>query len=173
MALEPGTTLGPYDVLAPLGAGGMGEVYRARDPKLGREVALKVLPEDMASNPDRRARFQREAMAVAALKHPHIVTIHSVEEAKNEDGTDAVFITMELIEGEGLDRLISPQGMNLPKLLDLAIPVTEAVAYAHEKGITHRDLKPGNIMLTSSGEYLDGRPELSRGLNPSNPPRSN
>ena len=99
MALTPGTRLGPYEIVAPLGAGGMGEVYRARDTRLGRDVAIKVLPEDVASDPDRLARFEREAKAVAALNHPNIVTLHSIEEA---DGVR--FLTMELVEGQSLDR---------------------------------------------------------------------
>jgi serine/threonine protein kinase/tetratricopeptide (TPR) repeat protein len=135
-----------YEIIERLGSGGMGEVYRARDTKLGREIALKVLPPAMAGNADRRTRFQREAMAVAALKHPNIVTIYAVEE---DQGT--LFIAMELIEGRSLDHLIPPQGLNLAQLLEMTIPVSDAVAYAHEKGITHRDLKPSNIMLDEAG----------------------
>lgn len=110
--------------------------------KLNREVALKVLPEEMARDPERRTRFEREAQAIAALKHPNIVMIHSVEEA---DGL--LFLTMELVEGETLSQLIPGNGFSLEKSFDLAIPLADAVAAAHAKGITHRDLKPANIFL--------------------------
>src|SRR3990172_1073302 len=103
MALTPGTRLGPYEILAPLGAGGMGEVYRARDTRLGRDVAVKVLPDAVARDPDRLARFEREARTVAGLNHPNIVVLHSIEE---ENGIR--FITMELVEGQSLDRLVTP-----------------------------------------------------------------
>jgi serine/threonine protein kinase/Tol biopolymer transport system component len=141
--LSAGAKLGPYEILAPLGAGGMGEVYRARDPRLKREVALKVLPADLASKPERLERFQREAETLAALNHPHIVTIFSVEEANGLH-----FLTMELVEGKTLTRVIPRSGLSLPRFFRIAIPLTEAVAAAHEKGITHRDLKPGNVMVT-------------------------
>ena len=141
-----GKTLGHYEILEKIGQGGMGEVYRARDTKLGREVALKTLPSAKSGDLNWRTRFQREAMAVAALKHPNIVTIHSVE----EDG-ETLFLTMELVEGQSLDYLIPPNGLNLPQLLDIAIPVVQAVSYAHEKGIMHRDLKPQNIMRDERG----------------------
>jgi serine/threonine protein kinase/tetratricopeptide (TPR) repeat protein len=124
----------------------MGDVYRATDSKLGREVALKVLPPDVASDPERLARFQREAHAVAALNHPHIVTIHSVEEA---DGVQ--FLTMELVEGQALDGLIPPGGLPLEQIVGIAKALAEALAAAHEKGIVHRDLKPGNVMVTDDG----------------------
>jgi non-specific serine/threonine protein kinase len=142
----PGTKLGSYEIVAPLGAGGMGEVYRARDPRLGREVALKVLPEAVASHPDRLARFEREAKTVAALNHPHIVTIHSIEEAGG-----IRFLTMELVEGQSLDQLVAPGGLPLPRALELSIAIADALAAAHEKGIVHRDLKPGNVMVTRQG----------------------
>jgi TolB-like protein/Tfp pilus assembly protein PilF len=124
----------------------MGEVYRAQDTKLGRDVALKVLPEELAREPERRKRFEREARAVAALKHPNIVTIHSVEEA---DGVH--FITMELVEGETLSDIIPQRGLALDRFFDLAIPLADAVSSAHAKGIAHRDLKPANIMLDADG----------------------
>jgi TolB-like protein len=144
--LVPGSRLGPYEIVAALGAGGMGEVYRARDPRLGREIALKVLPAEVASDPDRLARFEREAKTVAALNHPHIVTIHSIEEA------GAVrFLTMELVEGQSLDRLVDPGGVPVPRALDLSIALADALAAAHEKGIVHRDLKPSNVMVTREG----------------------
>jgi TolB-like protein/Flp pilus assembly protein TadD len=142
MALRPGEQLGPYEIVSPLGAGGMGEVYRARDPRLKRDVALKVLPAELASKPERLERFQREAETLAALNHPHIVTIFSVEEAEGLH-----FLTMELVEGQTLTKVIPRGGLPLPRLFRIAIPLTEAVSAAHEKGITHRDLKPGNVMV--------------------------
>ncbi len=144
--LAPGMKLGPYDIVAPLGAGGMGEVYRARDPRLGRDVALKVLPEAVAAHPDRLLRFEREAKTVAALNHPNIVTIFSIEEAGS-----VRFLTMELVEGDTLDRRITPGGLPLDRALDIAIPLADALAAAHARGIVHRDLKPGNVMVTRDG----------------------
>jgi len=141
----PGSTLGSYTVVAPLGAGGMGEVYRARDSRLGREVAIKLLPEDVASSRDRLARFEREARTVAALNHPSIVTIHSIEEA---DGVR--FLTMELIEGETIDRAAAAQP-GLARALDWAVALADALAAAHDRGIVHRDLKPANVMVTRDG----------------------
>lgn len=129
-----------------LGAGGMGEVYRATDTKLARDIALKVLPPDMASDPNRLARFQREARAVAALNHPNVVTIFSVEESDNVH-----FITMELIEGQPLNRVISAKGLPADRIIEVAGAIAEALVAAHEKGIVHRDLKPANIMLTNEG----------------------
>jgi serine/threonine protein kinase/Tol biopolymer transport system component len=145
-ALSAGQTLSHYRILRPLGAGGMGEVYLAEDSKLGRQVALKVLAHESARDPDRRARFEREARAVAALNHPNIVTIHSVEEA---DGL--LFLTMELVEGKTLSECIAPGGMTLAELLRLAIPLADAVGTAHQRGITHRDLKPANVMVADDG----------------------
>ncbi len=146
MTLTAGARLGAYEIVAPLGAGGMGEVFRARDSRLGREVAVKVLPAAVSSHPDRLARFEREAKAVAALNHPNIVTLHSIEE------TDGIrFLTMELVEGQSLDRLIIPGGLPLSRVLDLAIPLADALVAAHEKGVVHRDLKPANVMVTREG----------------------
>jgi non-specific serine/threonine protein kinase len=141
-----GRTVSHFEITAKIGEGGMGEVYRATDMKLGRDVALKVLPPEMASDPGRIERFQREARAVAALNHPHIVTIHSVEEV---DGVH--FIAMELVDGQSLDQLIPKQGFDPERFFDLAIPLAEAVSTAHDRGITHRDLKPANIMVTAKG----------------------
>ena len=141
-----GRPLSHYRIHGTLGAGGMGEVYRATDTRLGRDVALKVLPPEMANDPDRLARFQREARAVAALNHPNVVTLYSVEE---DDGIH--FITMELIEGQPLDRLICADGLPADRILEIAGALAEALAAAHEKGIVHRDLKPGNVMVTSEG----------------------
>jgi eukaryotic-like serine/threonine-protein kinase len=146
MALSNGTRLGPYEVIAPLGAGGMGEVYRARDTRLGREVAVKVLPAERLSDPLRRARFEQEARAVAALNHPHIVTIHEIEKAGDTD-----FIVMELVHGKTLDALIPRAGMRLGEALRIAIPLADALAAAHAAGIVHRDLKPANVMVTPDG----------------------
>ncbi len=146
MALATGTHLGTYEILGPLGAGGMGEVYRARDTRLGREIAIKVLPADVASSPDRVTRFEREARTVAGLNHPNIVVLHSVED---EDGVR--FLTMELVEGQTLSTLVAPGGLPLPKLIELAVPLTDALVAAHEKGVIHRDLKPGNVMVTREG----------------------
>jgi TolB-like protein/Flp pilus assembly protein TadD len=141
-----GRTLAHYRISTAIGAGGMGEVYRATDTKLVREVALKVLPPAMANDPDRLARFQREARAVASLNHPNVVTVYSVEESD-----DLHFITMELIDGQSLDRLISANGLPSDRIVEIAAAVAEALAAAHEKGIVHRDLKPANVMVTNEG----------------------
>ena len=132
-----GTTLSHYKVLEKLGSGGMGDVYVAEDTELGRKVALKVLPSEMAASEDRRARFKREARAIAALNHPNIVTVYSVEEA---DGVH--FMTMELVRGKTLSELQPRNGFALSKFLEISIPLADAVAAAHQEGITHRDLKP-------------------------------
>ena len=146
MPLTPGTRLGPYEIVAPLGAGGMGEVYRATDTKLGRNVALKVLPAGMAQDPERLARFRREAKPLAQFDHPNIVTIHSVEES---DGVH--FLTMQLVEGEPLARLIPAGGLPVEQIVEIASALGDALAAAHEKGIVHRDLKPANVMVTNDG----------------------
>ncbi|MCC7181092.1 MAG: protein kinase [Acidobacteria bacterium] len=146
MSLSPGTRIGQYEVRAPLGAGGMGEVYRAHDARLGRDVALKVLHPEVARDAVRLERFAREARAVAALNHPHIVTIYSTEEA---DGIR--FMTMELVEGRPLDELIPRAGLPVTRFLELALPLADALTAAHQKQITHRDLKPGNVMVASDG----------------------
>src|SRR5271169_7263802 len=137
MPLSVGDRLGPYEILAPLGAGGMGEVYRARDTKLKREVALKVLPDFFASDPERMARFQREAEVLASLNHPNIAQIYGVEERA---------LVMELVEGRTL------QGpLPLETALNYATQIAEALAAAHEKGIVHRDLKPANVKVNPQG----------------------
>ncbi|HET9951993.1 MAG TPA: protein kinase [Candidatus Eisenbacteria bacterium] len=146
MPLSPKTRLGTYEIVGPLGAGGMGEVYRAKDLRLGRDVAVKVLPQTVASSPDRLARFEREARTVAGLNHPNIVTLHSVED---EEGIR--FLTMELVEGQTLSNLVTPGGLPLSRVLELSIPLTDALAAAHERGVIHRDLKPGNVMVTREG----------------------
>src|SRR5450631_871515 len=149
MALTSGTKLGPYEIQVPLGAGGMGEVYRARDTRLGRDVAIKVLPSHLSSDPDLKARFEREAKAISALSHPHICHLYDIG---SQDGTD--FLVMELLEGETLaDRL--PKGpLPLKLALQYGLEIAEALEKAHAHGIVHRDLKPGNIMLTKSGAKL-------------------
>jgi serine/threonine protein kinase/Tfp pilus assembly protein PilF len=141
-----GRTLSHYRITALLGAGGMGEVYLAEDTRLKRKVALKVLPGDLASSANRLARFQREAEALAALSHPNIVTIYSVEDV---DGVH--FMTMECVKGKPLSRQIPSEGMDLGRFFDLAVPLVDAVAAAHERGIMHRDLKPANVMLGDDG----------------------
>ena len=146
MSLASGTRLGPYEINAQIGVGGMGEVYRARDPKLNRAIAIKILPEDLSADAERRLRFEREAQSLAALSHPNIVTIYSVEQA---DGIP--FLTMEYVDGKSLSELISPGGLPLNQLLALAIPLADAVSAAHQKGITHRDIKPANVMVTDDG----------------------
>src|SRR5436190_23064239 len=140
MALAAGPHLGSYAIIAALGAGGMGEVYRARDTRLGRDVAIKVLPADVSAHQDLLARFEREARTVAGLNHPNIVTLFSVE-----DEGDARFLTMELIEGQSLADLITPGGLPLARVLDLGVAIADALAAAHERGVVHRDLKPANV----------------------------
>src|ERR1700693_1171206 len=137
MSLAPGTRMGPYEILAPIGAGGMGEVYRARDTKLKREVAIKVLPEAFARDPERMVRFQREAEVLASLNHPNIAAIYGVEERA---------LVMELVEGE------SPKGpMSFDEAWEIASQIGDALEYAHDKGVVHRDLKPANIKVTHEG----------------------
>jgi eukaryotic-like serine/threonine-protein kinase len=146
MSVSAGARLGPYEIQSLIGAGGMGEVYQARDTRLDRSVALRVLRRDVSADPERRARFEREAKTVASLNHPHIVTLHSVEE-----DAGVRFLTMELVEGEGLDQLLTAEGLPLATVFAIGIAVADALAAAHEKGIVHRDLKPANVMLTKDG----------------------
>ena len=141
-----GRSLSHYSITGIVGSGGMGEVYRATDIRLGREVALKLLPASMASDPMRLARFQQEARAVAALNHPHIVTLYSVE----HDG-DVQFLTMELILGQSLAQMIPNGGMDVARVVELGRGIAEALCAAHDKGIIHRDLKPANIMVNADG----------------------
>ncbi len=147
--LTPGTKLGPYEIVAPIGAGGMGEVYRARDTRLDRTVAIKVLPQHLAGTPEARQRFEREARAVSALNHPNICTLHDVG---SQDGTE--YIVMECLEGETLAARLEKGALPLDQTLKIAIEVADALDKAHRAGIIHRDLKPGNIMLTKSGAKL-------------------
>ena len=144
--LAIGSRLGPYEILSRIGAGGMGDVYRASDTKLGRSVAIKVLPPGFVDDPERLARFQREARMLASLNHPNIVTIHSFEEIGGVH-----FLTMEMIEGQPLNQLIPKGGLPVDRILDFAAAISDALAAAHEKGIVHRDLKPANVMVTDQG----------------------
>lgn len=144
--LATGTRLGPYEILAPLGAGRMGEVYRARDANLGRDVAVKVLPADLADNPDALSRFEREARAVAQLSHPNILAIHDF----GRQGETA-YAVMELLEGETLRARLEHGALPARKVADLAVQIAEWLAAAHEKGIVHRDLKPENVFVTHEG----------------------
>ncbi len=146
MTIAAGTRLGPYEILAPLGAGGMGEVYRARDPRLARDVAVKVLPEEFFEGEDRRARFEREARLLAALNHPGIAAIYSFEESGGRH-----LLVMELVEGEGLDQRISSRSLSIEESLSVSRQIAEALEAAHEKGIVHRDLKPANVKITPDG----------------------
>ena len=145
MSLKPGRILSHYKLIELIGEGGMGAVWRAKDQTLGREVALKVLDSEAASNPERLAMFEREARAIAALNHPNIVTIFEIDKAEGLH-----FIVMELVRGGSLEKLIEPGGLPLKKLLDVAIAVTDAIGAAHKQGITHRDLKPSNIMMSET-----------------------
>jgi Tol biopolymer transport system component/predicted Ser/Thr protein kinase len=149
MAILPGTRLGPYEITSAIGAGGMGEVYRARDARLNRDVAIKVLPAHLADKPELRERFEREARTIASLNHPHICTLHDIG---HQDGTD--FLVMEYLEGETLAQRLLKGPLPLERVLQYAIEIADALDKAHRKGITHRDLKPGNIMLTKSGAKL-------------------
>ena len=167
MSLYAGTRLGPYEILAPLGAGGMGEVYRARDTRLGREVAVKVLPPAFSADPDRLHRFEQEARAASALNHPNILAIYDV-------GThgEAPFVVSELLEGETLRERLAGSGLSARKAVDCGIQIAEGLAAAHEKGIVHRDLKPENLFVTKDGrlKILDfGLAKLTRPEVPSGP----
>ena len=146
MSLDPGRRLGPYEIIGMLGAGGMGEVYRARDTKLNREVALKVLPEAFTLDPDRLARFKREAQVLASLNHPHIGAIYGFE-----DSGEAHALVLELVEGDTLAGRIARGAIPLDDALPIAKEIAEALEAAHEQGIIHRDLKPANIKITPDG----------------------
>ena len=146
MALSAGDKLGPYEILSPIGAGGMGEVYKARDTRLDRTVAIKVLPEHIAKREDLRARFEREARAVASLNHPHICVLHDIG---NQDGTG--YMVMEYLEGETLAARIEKGALPLDQALKFATQIADALDRAHRAGVTHRDVKPQNIMLTRDG----------------------
>jgi serine/threonine protein kinase len=149
MALASGTRLGPYEIVAPLGAGGMGEVYRAKDTRLDRTVAVKVLPSHVAATPEARQRFEREARAVSSLNHPHICVLHDIGQ---QDGID--FLVMEYLEGETLAARLTKGPLPMAQAVEYAIQIADALAQAHKQGVFHRDLKPGNIMLIKSGAKL-------------------
>jgi eukaryotic-like serine/threonine-protein kinase len=146
LPLTPGTRLGVYEVTAQIGEGGMGQVYRARDTKLNRDVALKVLPDSFANDPDRLARFTREAQTLASLNHPNIAHIHGLEES---NGVRA--LVMELVEGEDLSQRIARGAIPLDEALPIAKQIAEALEAAHEQGIIHRDLKPANVKVRPDG----------------------
>ncbi len=150
MPLSPGTKLGQYEVVESVGAGGMGEVYRARDTKLGRDVAIKVLPEEFLQDKERQDRFEREARLLAQLNHTNIATLHGLEE---QDGLQ--FLVMELVEGETLAERIAKGPIPIDEALPLFIQIAEGIEAAHEKGIIHRDLKPANIKIGP-----DGKPKI-------------
>jgi non-specific serine/threonine protein kinase len=162
MVVAAGSRVSHYRLIDKLGEGGMGVVWRAHDESLDREIAVKFLPEEFADDPERRARFEREAKAVAALNHPNIVTIYSVEEVEGH-----FFFTMELVQGESLSRIVPEDGLPFERVLDLAIPLAGAINAAHERGIIHRDLKPDNVMLAEDGlvKILDfGLAQFRQGL---------
>src|SRR5262245_31971897 len=149
MAVQPGTRLGPYEVLSRLGAGGMGEVYQARDTRLDRHVALKVLGPDLATDPEFRARFAHEAKAISALNHPHICGLFDIGREQDID-----YLVLELLEGETLAARLERVPLPLTQVLGIGIEIADALEAAHRKGIVHRDLKPGNVMLTAGGTKL-------------------
>src|SRR5260370_24872757 len=149
MPLSAGARLGPYEILSALGAGGMGEVYRARDTRLDRIVAIKVLPAHLSDNPERRERFEREAKAISSLSHPHICPLYDVGQ---QDGVDV--LVMEFLEGETLAHRLKKGPLPPEQVLQYAIQITDALDTAHRHGLIHRDLKPGNIMLTKTGAKL-------------------
>ena len=167
MALSNGTRLGPYEILGPLGAGGMGEVYRARDTRLDRSVAVKILPEHLASDPALKARFDREARAISALSHPNICALHDVGEQAG-----VYFLVMEHLEGETLSSRLKRGPMPADDALHVAVQICEALALAHRHGVVHRDLKPGNVMLTRNGAKLLDFGLAKQGGNASAPPIS-
>ena len=149
MPLTSGTKLGPYEIISPLGAGGMGEVYRATDTRLDRTVAVKILPEHLAANPEAKQRFEREARTISSLNHPHICVLHDVG---SQNGTS--YLVMEFVQGETLDERLQKGPLPLKQALQYGVQICEALEKAHRAGIVHRDLKPGNIMLTSAGAKL-------------------
>ena len=160
MALSAGTRLGPYEIISAIGAGGMGEVYRAKDTRLDRTVAVKVLPSHLSSDPELKQRMEREARAISALQHPNICTLHDIG---TQDGTD--FLVMEFLEGQTLSERLAKGPLPLDQVLKIGSEIAQALDKAHRRGIIHRDLKPANIMLTKSGAKLMdfglAKPEVS------------
>lgn len=149
--LPSGTKLGPYEIQSPLGAGGMGEVYRALDSRLDRLVAIKILPEHLSQSPEARQRFDREARAISSLNHPNICTLHDVG---HQNGTD--YLVMEFLEGETLADRLTKGPLPVAQILKYGADICEGLDRAHKSGVVHRDLKPGNIMLTKFGSQVDG-----------------
>src|ERR1039457_5019622 len=146
MSLAAGTKLGPYEIVAPLGVGGMGEVFRAKDTRLGRDVALKILPESFAREPDRLRRFEQEARAVATLNHPNILAVFDIGEHEGSP-----FLVSELLEGESLREILDRGPLTQRKTIEYGVQIAHGLAAAHEKAIVHRDLKPENIFVTKDG----------------------
>src|SRR5215468_8070028 len=146
MLLASGTKLGPYEIVGPLGAGGMSEVYRARDSRLGRDVAVKILPKEMSSDPQRKQRFEREAKTISQLNHPNICTLHDIG---SQDGID--YLVMECVEGQTLAKRLEKGPLPIEQVLKYGAQIADALDKAHRSGVVHRDLKPGNIMLTPTG----------------------
>ena len=146
MSISPGSRIGPYDVTAPLGEGGMGVVFRGRDSRLQRDVALKLLPDNFASDPDRLSRFQREAQVLASLNHANIAQIYGLEQVNG-----STCIVMELVEGQTLAERLKNGPLSHDEVLDICRQIADALSTAHERGIVHRDLKPANIKLTPNG----------------------
>jgi len=156
MALHAGTHLGPYEIIAPIGAGGMGEVYRARDTRLDRHVAIKVLPPDVARDADRLRRFEQEARAVAAVNHPNIIAIHDIGTARPEPAGDGaadpvVFFVTELLEGRSLRQLLADERLTATRAVEIATAMAEGLAAAHARDVVHRDVKPDNVFVTAAG----------------------
>src|SRR5216684_4774234 len=149
MGLTSGAKLGPYEIQSPLGAGGMGEVYRALDTRLDRTVAIKILPDHLSQSPEAKQRFDREARAISSLNHPNICTLHDVG---HQDGTD--YLVMELLEGETLAERLRKGPLPMQQVLKYGVEIGQGLDKAHRTGVVHRDLKPGNIMLTKSGAKL-------------------
>src|SRR5690348_11864149 len=149
MPLAPGTRLGPYEISAPLGAGGMGEVYSARDMRLERTVAIKILPAQFSSDPIRKQRFEREAKTISNLNHPHICVLYDIG---HQDEID--YLVMECVEGETLAKRLEKGPLPLEQVLKLGAQIADALDKAHRSGVVHRDLRPGNIMLTPTGAKL-------------------
>src|SRR5437870_8841715 len=147
MSITPGTRIGSYEITTPLGKGGMGEVYRARDMKLKREVAIKILPDEFSRDKDRLSRFQREAEVLASLNHPNIAAIYDIEEVN-----ETRFLVLELVEGTTLAERIQRGPIPVEEALEIAKHMCDALEAAHEKGIIHRDLKPGNVKITADGK---------------------
>src|SRR5262245_49182643 len=149
MAFSPGQTLGPYEIVSALGAGGMGEVYRAKDKRLDRTVAIKVLPQQLSNDPVGKQRFEREARTISSLNHPHMCVLYDVG---HQDGVD--FLVMECVEGETLAKRLEKGPLPLEQVLKYGAQIADALDKAHRSGVVHRDLKPGNIMLTPTGAKL-------------------